>query len=267
MKNSMTIHFRGGRLLSEEAERAEDRIAELLRSLGHQARIEREITGNTTTTENYKERSDKKFLVRIAFVLEQNYEFTSEDAIAYWIHENGYLYFHGETPEDEDKRTNDVTVDGGELNVSVSEIWATAIGILQKGGITMSILEYKAGMRLEIFALDMRKETGANAFFSLIHAALRQADTDNFTVLSRMFPKTHQELMMFRDSAQYNVSGTEDELVTVAKLMARVRGMLDQGLVLYEISTEIAGATGGKIDVIHEILSQHYNEIVKAYEV
>ena len=62
-------------------------------------------------------------------------------------------------------------------------------------------------------------------------------------------------------------SEAEAELVAVAKLMAKVRGMLDTGLHLYEISAEIASATGGKIEYIHEILSRHYTEIVKAYEV
>ena len=128
----------------------------------------------------------------------------------------------------------------------------------------MSEKEYKAGMRLEIAAHDLRKETGANAFFSIIHAALRLADTDNYIILRRAFHRTHQELLSFRSSAVY--ANVDDDFVAVAKLMARVRSLLGQGLQLYEISTEIANATGGNVDTVHGILSQHYNEIVTAHE-
>jgi hypothetical protein len=49
----------------------------------------------------------------------------------------------------------------------------------------MSVLEYKASQKLELAALDIRVQTGANAFYSLIMAAMRQADTTNLDLLSR----------------------------------------------------------------------------------
>ena len=128
----------------------------------------------------------------------------------------------------------------------------------------MSKLEYTAGRKLEIAAIAIRNETGANEFHSIIHAALRLADSDNFILLRRMFPKTYQELMLLRQSAIHSTA--EDDVIAVAKLMVRVRSMLGIGLQLYEISTEIANATGGKVDEIQYLLSQHYDELVDAYE-
>jgi hypothetical protein len=66
---------------------------------------------------------------------------------------------------------------------------------------------------------------------------------------------------MFRNSSMYD-SKMDLDLVQVARLMAKVREMLGIGIQLYEISCEIAGATGGNIDNIHGVLSEHYNEIV-----
>lgn len=128
----------------------------------------------------------------------------------------------------------------------------------------MSIKEYQAGMQLEALALDLQQNMGAIAFHSLIHAALRQAESDNLTILARTFPVIRKELMLFRDSAAY--VDRDSEILEVAKLMARVRQLLGQGLVLYEMSQEIANATGGNIDQIQPTLSHYYNEIVKAYE-
>ena len=124
----------------------------------------------------------------------------------------------------------------------------------------MSEKEYKAGRRLENLALNMKRETGASAFHSLIHAALRQAESDNLSILARMFPKIRQESKMFRDSAKYDQMDLD--LVTIAKLAARYRQMLGIGIKLYEISSEIASATGGDVDDVHAVLSKHYNEIV-----
>ena len=106
----------------------------------------------------------------------------------------------------------------------------------------------------------MKRETGASAFHSLIHAALRQAESDNLSILARMFPKIRQESKMFRDSAKYDQMDLD--LVTIAKLAARYRQMLGIGIKLYEISSEIASATGGDVDDVHAVLSKHYNEIV-----
>ena len=127
----------------------------------------------------------------------------------------------------------------------------------------MSKLEYTAGMRLEAAANNLRSQTGANAFFSIIHAAFRTADSSNHIILARMFPETHEELLRLRQSLAH--SNEEDEILAVAKLMVRVRSMLGIGLQLYEISTEIANATGSKVDEIQYLLSQHYDELVDAY--
>lgn len=124
----------------------------------------------------------------------------------------------------------------------------------------MPVKEYKAGLSLEARAHELRESTGANQFHSLIHAALRVADTDNFTILARMFPNVHRELMMLKASAQYD--RMDVDLVTVARLLARARQMMGIGVKLYEISSEIATGTGGSVDSIHGVLSQHYNEIV-----
>lgn len=128
----------------------------------------------------------------------------------------------------------------------------------------MGVKEYEEGIRLEIIALDKQRETGANAFFSLIHAAFRQADSTNSTILARIFPKTRQELVMLQDSAKYETSSAN--LVAIAKLLATARTMMGVGIHLYEISTEIAGATGESVDKVHVILSQHYREIVSHAE-
>jgi hypothetical protein len=127
---------------------------------------------------------------------------------------------------------------------------------------TMSIKEYKAGMRLEIAAHDLRNETGANPFFSVVHAALRLADTSNFTVLARMFPKTHQELMLLRDSAKYS-DDRFTNVVSTAALMVKLRNILGVGIVLFEISTEIASAFELDADEVHYLLSQNYDVILK----
>lgn len=127
----------------------------------------------------------------------------------------------------------------------------------------MSQLEYEAGKKLGIAAIAIRNETGANPFFSLIHAAFRHADSPNHIVLARMFPETHEELLRLRQSPIH--SNAEDDILAAAKLMVRVRSILGIGLQLYEISTEIANATGDKIDEIQYLLSQHYDELVDAY--
>lgn len=128
----------------------------------------------------------------------------------------------------------------------------------------MSQLEYQAGMRIENNAHELRSATGANPFFSVIHAALRLADSPNHIILTRMFPETHEELLRFRQLPMH--SNAEEDVLAVAKLMVRVRSLLGIGLQLYEISTEIANALKGNVDEIQYLLSQHYDEIVEAYE-
>ncbi|MHA2086191.1 MAG: hypothetical protein ACXABD_20805, partial [Candidatus Thorarchaeota archaeon] len=105
-------------------------------------------------------------------------------------------------------------------------------------------------------------ETGANPFFSVVHAALRLADTSNFTVLARMFPKTHQELMLLRDSAKYS-DDRFTNVVSTAALMVKLRNILGVGIVLFEISTEIASAFELDADEVHYLLSQNYDVILK----
>lgn len=128
----------------------------------------------------------------------------------------------------------------------------------------MSKLEYTAGIRLEAAAHNLRSQTGANAFHSTIHAALRLADSDNLVLLRRMFPKTYQELMLLRDSAKHDHLDTD--VITVAKLLARIRNIFGMGYSLYEISAEIANITGDNVDSIHGNLTQYYDEIFKEYE-
>lgn len=130
----------------------------------------------------------------------------------------------------------------------------------------MGIAEYKAGMKLELAAHDIQRETGANQFFSLIHAAFRLADTNNLIILTRMFPETYHELMLLRQSYRSEMDEMSMNLIDVAKLMAKTRKMLGIGLVVFEIATEIANATGGNVDEIHYILSQNFSELVNAYE-
>lgn len=69
----------------------------------------------------------------------------------------------------------------------------------------MGLLEYRAGMRLELVALNTRQETGANAFYSLIQAAMRQADTNNLHKLSVAFPEARRELVIWRQIAPTNM--------------------------------------------------------------
>ncbi len=66
----------------------------------------------------------------------------------------------------------------------------------------MTILEYEAGRRLELKAMEIRNETGANEFYSLIQAAMRQADTVNLLALRHAFPAVHDEL-----KDRYNAPG------------------------------------------------------------
>ena len=127
----------------------------------------------------------------------------------------------------------------------------------------MSKKEYEAGKKLRIAAIAIRNETGAKPFFSLVHAAFRTADSSNHIILARMFPETHEELLRFRQLSIH--SNADDDILAAAKLMVRVRSMLGIGLQLYEISTEIANATGSKVDEIQYLLSQHYDELVDAY--
>jgi hypothetical protein len=124
----------------------------------------------------------------------------------------------------------------------------------------MPVKEYKAGLSLEARAHELHESTGASQFHSLIHAALRVAGMNNFIIITRMFPEIHRELMVYHSSSLYVTM--DMDLVAVARMAARYRQMLGIGIKLYEISTEIANATGGSVDDIHEVLSQHYNEIV-----
>jgi len=64
----------------------------------------------------------------------------------------------------------------------------------------MGFDEYRASQRLEIQALAM----DGNAFYSLIMAAHRQADTDNLEALRKAFPGVFEEL-----AARYNAPGGE----------------------------------------------------------
>lgn len=64
----------------------------------------------------------------------------------------------------------------------------------------MTLLEYEAGQQLQLAALNIRQQTGANPFYSLIHAAMREADTDNFEALKREFPRTFADLKHRRDA-------------------------------------------------------------------
>jgi len=58
--------------------------------------------------------------------------------------------------------------------------------------------EYQASLKLELTAL----KSNANAFNSLIMAAMRCADTDNLEMLKRCFPAQWEEL-----HARYNAPG------------------------------------------------------------
>ena len=64
----------------------------------------------------------------------------------------------------------------------------------------MGYQEYKASQRLELLALEL----DANAFFSLLMAAMRSADTDNLDKLQAAFPRVHTELV-----DRYNAPGGE----------------------------------------------------------
>ena len=66
----------------------------------------------------------------------------------------------------------------------------------------MSIKEYEAGRRLELRAMEIRNETGANEFYSLIQAAMRQADEWNMDALKAAFPGIAEDLQ-----ARYNAGG------------------------------------------------------------
>ena len=60
----------------------------------------------------------------------------------------------------------------------------------------MSVREYKASQELELRALEL----DANAFYSLIMAAIRQADTDNLWALRAAFPGVYEELAQRRNA-------------------------------------------------------------------
>ena len=64
----------------------------------------------------------------------------------------------------------------------------------------MGFDEYRASQRLEIQALAM----DGNAFYSLVLAAMRQADTDNLQALRAAFPGLYEEL-----TARYHAPGGE----------------------------------------------------------
>lgn len=60
----------------------------------------------------------------------------------------------------------------------------------------MSVREYKASQELELKAMDL----DANAFYSLIMAAMRTADTDNLWALRAAFPGVFEELAQRRNA-------------------------------------------------------------------
>ena len=63
-------------------------------------------------------------------------------------------------------------------------------------------LEYHASVRLESAALTIREQVGANAFYSLIMAAMREAGSDEMEKLSQAFPEAAQQLR-----SRYNAGG------------------------------------------------------------
>ena len=66
----------------------------------------------------------------------------------------------------------------------------------------MTILEYENGKLLEMKALELRRETGGNEFYSLIQAAMRQADSINAENLKAGYPDIWRDLQ-----DRYNAPG------------------------------------------------------------
>ena len=62
--------------------------------------------------------------------------------------------------------------------------------------VEMGLAEYKASQELELRALEI----DGNAFYSLLMAALRQADTWNLEILKDGFPGVYDELMLRRNA-------------------------------------------------------------------
>ncbi len=63
-------------------------------------------------------------------------------------------------------------------------------------------LEYHASSRLESAALEIREKQGANAFYSLLMAAMRQAGSEEQEKLEEAFPEAARLLRM-----RYNAPG------------------------------------------------------------
>lgn len=125
MKNSMTVHFRGGRLLTEESEKIEDKLAELLGELGYDARIESEITGNTTVSrkpESPTESPTKKFVVSLIFTVKETKEMPTAEKIKYFMYENGYVFFQGEWRDEDNETVTDAMILGNQMSIIVHEI-------------------------------------------------------------------------------------------------------------------------------------------------
>lgn len=57
----------------------------------------------------------------------------------------------------------------------------------------MGILEYQAGIKLEMMAHDLREASGANQFYSLLNALLAVAGSEELEKLEELFPGTVEE--------------------------------------------------------------------------
>ena len=64
----------------------------------------------------------KKFLVQIAFVVEETDEIPNEDKLQYFIRKNGGIFFSGDEHDENNISITDVFLSGNQLILGVTEL-------------------------------------------------------------------------------------------------------------------------------------------------